>query len=69
MHIARGLEITEDVVLKFWNRLEEIRDVLVLLDVANDLGGLRSLVEIDQFRRRERGYTILNERQIRQVDT
>lgn len=69
MDVTGGLEVAEDVVLKFGDRLEEVGDVLVLLDVPDDLGGLCSLVEVDQFRRCERRNTVLDERQICQIDT
>lgn len=69
VYVTGGLEVVEDVILKFGDRLKEVGDVLVLLDVADDLGGLGSLVEVDQFGWCERRNTVLDERQIRQIDT
>lgn len=69
MYVTGGLEVAEDVILKFRDRLEEVGDVLVLLDVSDDFGGLCSLVEVDQFGWRERRNAVLNERQICQIDT
>lgn len=69
VYVPGGLEVAEDVILKFGHRLEEIGDVLVLLDVSDDLGGLGSLVEVDQFGWCERGNAVLDERQISQIDT
>lgn len=68
VYVTGGLEVAEDVVLKFGDRLEEVWDVLVLLDVSDDLGGLGSLVEVDQFGWCERRDTILDKRQICQID-
>lgn len=49
VYISRGLQVTEDVILEFRNGLEEIRDVLVLLDISDNLCGLGSLIEVNQF--------------------
>ena len=48
MHIPCRLHVAEDVVLKLWNRLKGIRDVLVLLDITDHFGGLGSLCEVDE---------------------
>jgi hypothetical protein len=69
VNIARSLEVAEDVILEFADGLEEIGYVLILLDIADNFGGLGSLVEVNQFGGSERGDTILNEGQIREIDT
>lgn len=48
MHVASRLHVSQDVVLQLWNRLQRIRDVLVLLNISDDFGRLRTLSEVDQ---------------------
>lgn len=70
MNVTSSLHIAENVVLQFWHRLQGIRSILILLDVANDLGSLGSLGEIDQVGLLDDGgYAILNEGQIREIYT
>lgn len=69
VYITRGLQITEDVILEFRNWLKEVWNVLVLLDISDNLCGLGSLVEVNQFRRGKRWDTVLDESQIRKVNT
>lgn len=69
VNIARGLEVTKDIVLEFADRLEEVGHVLILLDVADDFGSLGPLVEVNQLGGSEGGNTILDEGQICEIDT
>ena len=70
MDVASPLHHTQYVVLQLWHSLERIRDVLIRLNLANDLGGLCSLRKVDKIRLLDRrGYTIFDEGQIGQVDT
>ena len=50
MHIACRLHICQNVVLQIGHRLQWVWHVLVLLNVANDLGCLCALGEVDQVR-------------------
>jgi hypothetical protein len=69
MHVSRCLHIGQDIILKLLYRLQRIRHVLILLDVADDLGRLCALGEIDEGRLLDDGgYTILNEGEIGEVD-
>lgn len=47
MYVTRRLEVTKDIILELGYGLKEVRDVLVLLNVPDDFGGLCSLVEVD----------------------
>lgn len=69
MDITRALEVAENVILKLTDRLQQVGHVLILLDIPNHLGGLGPLIEVDQFGRCERRYSIFDEGQIREVDT
>ena len=48
VHVACGLHVGEDVVLQLGDGLQGIRDVLVLLDVADDFGSFGALGEVDE---------------------
>ena len=70
VYVARRLHVREDVILQLRHRLQRVRYVLVLLDVADHLGSLRTLGEVDKVGLLDqRGDTILDERQIREVHT
>lgn len=70
MHVTRRIHVGQYVVLQFRNRLQRIWHVLILLDVADHLCSLRTLGEVDEVGLLDqRGNTILNERQISEVDT
>lgn len=47
VYVTGRLEVTEDIILELGYGLKEIRDVLVLLNVPDDFGGLCPLVEVD----------------------
>ena len=69
MHVSCCLQVAEDVILKLRNRLEGIRDVLVLLNFTNHFGSFDSLSEIDQIGALDDGGdAILNESEVREVD-
>ena len=64
------LHLVEDpgLLLRYW--VQGIGNVLILLNVPDDFGSHLPLHEVDQLRILDhRGYSILNEDQIRQVDT
>jgi hypothetical protein len=70
MNVASTRHISQDIVLEFGNWLQSIWYILVLLDVPDDLGGLRSLRKVDELRFLDDGRdTVLNERQVREVNT
>lgn len=70
MDVASGLHVTQNVILQLVYALQTIRHVLVLLDVANDFGGLGALRKVDELRLLDDGRnTVLDERQIGEVDT
>lgn len=48
MHVPRRLHVAEDVILQIRHRFQGVGNVLVLLDVADDLGGLGALGEVDE---------------------
>lgn len=64
MHVARGLHVAQDVVLKLRNRLQLVWYILVLLNVPNDFGGLGTLVEIDQVGWGVGGNAVFDESQV-----
>lgn len=51
------------------NRREQIRHVLVLLNVSDHFGGFGAFVEIDQLGWRKGWNSIFDERQVGKVDT
>ena len=70
VYVARRLHVREDVILQLRYRLQRIRHILVLLDVAYDFGCLRALGEVDEVCLfDERGNAVLDEGQISEVDT
>lgn len=69
MHIAGRLHIRENVLLQLWNRLQRVRYVLILLNVANDFGRLRALGKVDEIGAfDQRGNTVFDECQICKID-
>jgi len=62
--VSSGLHVAKDVVLQLGHRLEEIRHVLILLNVPDHFSSLGTLVEVDKFGRCQRWNTILDESQI-----
>ena len=69
MHISCCLQIAEDVILKFRDRLEGIRDVLVLLDFSDHFSSFDSLSEVNQISAfDDRRNAILNEGEVREVN-
>ena len=48
MDVARRLHVTEDVVLQVAYRFEGVRNVLVLLNVADDVGCFGAFGEVDE---------------------
>lgn len=70
MHITRSLHVRQDVVLKFWDRLQWIWDILVLLNVPNNFGSLAALSKIDEVGLLDhRRNAVFDECKVRQVDT
>ena len=70
MYITGCLHIVEDIVLKLWNRLERVRNILILLDVAYHLGGLSTLSEIDQVSTLDDGRnSVFDKGQVREIYT
>ena len=70
VHIACGLHIRQNVVLQIGYRLQWVRHVLILLNVADHLGRLCALGKVDQIclldQRRD---TVLDECKISKVNT
>ena len=70
VHITCRLHVAQDIVLELRDRLQRVTDVLVLLDVANHLGRLGPLGEVDEIGLLDDGGdTVLDEGEIGQVDT
>ncbi len=70
MHVSCGLHITKDVILQLWDRLQRIRDILILLNITNHLGCLRPFGEVNHVGLLDdRWYAILDECQVGQVYT
>jgi len=68
--VTRRIHIGQYVILQLWNRLERVRHVLVLLDVADHLSSLRTFGKVDEVSfLDQRRNTILDERQIGEVNT
>ena len=69
MDVARRLHVGEDVILEFGNGLEGVGHVLVLLDVADDLGGFGAFGEIDEVGAFEDGGdAVFDEGEVGEVD-
>ena len=70
MDIAGALHVLEDVILQFIHRRKRERDVLILLDIADDFCRLCPLGKVDQIRLLDdSGNTILDEGQVGQIYT
>lgn len=70
MHITRCLHIAQDVLLKFGNGRQRVRDILVLLNVSDDFCGFGPFGKVDQCCLLDNGgYTVLNERKIGKINT
>ena len=70
MHIARRLHVREDVLLQFRHRLQRVRYVLILLDVANDFGRLCALGKVDEIGAfDQRRNTVFDECQVCEINT
>ena len=70
VHIACGLHVRQNVVLQIGHRLQWVRHVLILLNVANHLGRLCALGKVDQIRLLDQGRdTVLDECKISKVNT
>lgn len=48
MHVTSRLHVAEDVLLKVDNRPEGIWNILILLNIADDFGGLGPFSEVDE---------------------
>lgn len=48
VHVTGGVHVAQNIVLQFWDRLQRVSNVLVLLYVANDLCRLCPLRKVDQ---------------------
>lgn len=48
MHIASRLHVAQHVILQVGHRFENVRYILILLNVSNDVGGFGSLGEVDE---------------------
>ena len=69
MNVSCRLHVCQNVILKVLDGLVWIRNVLILLNITNYIGGLGSLGEVDQVGTLDhRRDPILDERQISQVD-
>lgn len=70
MYVSSGLHVAQYVILQITDGLQGVGHVLVLLDVANDICSLCSFGKVDQIGTFDnRGYSIFNKGQVRQVDT
>lgn len=70
MDIARGLHVTQDVILEVADGFEGVGDVLVLLDVPDDFGGLGAFGEIDEVGAADDGGdAVFDEGQVGEIDT
>lgn len=68
MHVTSRLHVAQDVILKLANRLERVRNILILLDVTDDFGGLGPFSEVDEVGAlNNRWDTVLNKGQVREV--
>ena len=48
MYISRSLHVLQDIILQVTHGSQRVRDVLVLLNIANDLGGFGAFGKIDE---------------------
>lgn len=68
MHVTSSLHVAEDVLLKIGNRPENIWDILVLLNVTDDFGGLGPFSEIDEVGALDHRWdAVLDKGQVREV--
>lgn len=70
MYVSGGLHVAQYVILQIPNGLQRVRHVLVLLDFSDNIRSLCSFGKVDEVGTfDDRGYTIFDEGQVRQVDT
>ena len=69
MDVARSLHVGEDIILEFGNGLKGVGHFLVLLDVADDLGGFGAFGEVDEVGAAEDGGdAVFDEGEVGEVD-
>jgi hypothetical protein len=70
VYIACRLHVRQDIVLQFRDRLQWKWHILVLLDIANHLGGLCAFGKVDKVRFfDEGGDTVFDEGQVGKIYT
>jgi hypothetical protein len=70
MHIPSSPHITQNILLQLRHGLQRVRHILVLLDVADDFGGLCAFGKIDQVGLFDDIWdAFFDEGEIREVDT
>ena len=50
MHVRGSLHVVQYPLLQVWHGTERVWDVLILLDVPDNFGGLCSFSEVDKLR-------------------
>lgn len=48
MHIASRLHVAQYVILQVGHRFENVRNVLILLDISNDVGSFGPFSKVDE---------------------
>lgn len=70
MYVTCRLHVAEDVFLQLRHWLQRIRHILILLDIANDFGRLRTLRKVDEVCAfDQRGNTVFDECQVGEIYT
>lgn len=61
MHIASRLHVAQYVILQVGHRFENVRNVLILLDISNDVGSFGPFSKVDEVCAFDyRGYAVFN---------
>ena len=70
VNVASRLHVGQNVVLELWDRLQWVRNILVLLYIPDDFCGLCTLSKVDKVCfLDDRWYAVLDKGQICKVDT
>lgn len=68
MYVTSRLHVAEDIILKVGNRPKGIWNILILLNVADDFGGLGPFSEVNEVGALDYGWdAVLDKGQIREV--
>lgn len=69
VQVLGGLEILHNVVLQFWNRLQEIRRTLELLDVLKHVAEFVSFAEVNHAVGRLIRNAVFDEDEVSEIDS